>query len=66
MDTLDKLESLNGAFACIPIAFTLPALFHLKLIAKTVKEKIFDIILVIFTIMIQIVCTIITFLYWND
>ena len=34
-DKLDKFLSLLGGIACIPITFTLPALFHYKLVAKT-------------------------------
>ena len=66
METLDKLESINGAFACIPLAFTLPNLFHYKLIAKTRAEKIIDMTVVVFSVILQIVCTVVTFLYWND
>ena len=66
METLDKLESLNGAFACIPVAFLFPALFHYKLVAETRRAKIIDLIIATFSIMLQIVCTIVTFMFWND
>mmetsp|Transcript_9904 Transcript_9904/g.11123 ORF Transcript_9904/g.11123 Transcript_9904/m.11123 type:complete len:228 (-) Transcript_9904:3-686(-) len=66
VDTLDKLESINGAFACIPLAFLLPCLFHYKLIAETRNQKIVDLVIAGISFALQIVCTVVTFLYWND
>ena len=66
MDTLDKLESVNGAFACIPLAFTLPTLFHYKLVAETKQAKTIDLCIIVLGIVLQIVCTIVTFIYWNE
>ena len=31
---MDKLQSLNGALCCTPIAFILPTLFHYKITKK--------------------------------
>lgn len=66
METLDKLESINGAFACIPLAFLLPSLFHYKLIATTKKDKIIDLTVAAISLVLQIVCTVVTFMFWND
>ena len=66
METLDKLESLNGAFAWIPLAFLLPALFHYKLAAETTRQKIIDLVIAGFSVVLQITWTIVTFMYWND
>lgn len=55
LDTLDKLESINGAFACIPLAFMLPALFHYKLVAETKAEKVVDLIITGITFVLMIV-----------
>ena len=55
METLDKLESINGAFACIPLAFLLPSLFHYKLVAVTRREKIFDIVIAVISLILQVV-----------
>jgi proton-coupled amino acid transporter len=66
IDTLDKLESINGAFACIPLAFLLPSLFHYKLVAETVSEKIIDLTIAGFSFCLMITCTVITFIYWNE
>ena len=66
LDTLDKLESINGAFAWIPIAFLLPSLFHYKLIANTTFEKAIDLIICVFAIILQIIWTVVTFIFWNE
>ena len=55
MKTLDRLESINGAFACIPLAFLLPSIFHYKLIAETTKEKTIDLTIAVFSFFLQIV-----------
>jgi amino acid permease len=34
-DSLDKFLSISGALLCTPIAFILPAMFHLKAGAET-------------------------------
>ena len=66
MDTLDKLESINGAFACIPLAFLLPCMFHYKLVAETPMQKFIDLTIAVGAIALQIVCTIVTFIFWNE
>ena len=66
METLDKLESVNGTFACIPLAFLLPCLFHYKLVAETRAQKIVDLSIAALSLALQLVCTVITFLYWNE
>jgi proton-coupled amino acid transporter len=51
-EKLDSFVSLVGAFACIPISFTLPAMFHYRLCAFTPKEKYIDIGIIIFSIIL--------------
>jgi amino acid permease len=41
-ETLDRLTSVVGSVCLTPIAFVLPGIFHFKLIAKGIIEKIFD------------------------
>jgi len=65
-DTLDKLESINGAMACIPLAFLLPCLFHYKLIAETSREKIIDLSISVLSFVLMIACSTITFITWNE
>ncbi|KAI8577066.1 hypothetical protein K450DRAFT_253500 [Umbelopsis ramanniana AG] len=52
-DNLDKFVSLVGCVACVPLCFIFPGLFHYK-IAHNVRDKIFDIILMIWGVGIMI------------
>ena len=52
-DNLDKFVSLVGCVACVPLCFIFPGLFHYK-ITHTFKDKIFDIILMIWGVGIMI------------
>ena len=47
---IDKFLSLLGAVACTPIAFTLPAAFHLKAVAESPGQKAADWIVILFSI----------------
>lgn len=62
---LDKFLGIMGALTCTPIAFTFPALFHLKAVAETKCEKIIDIIIVLFSIFVLIFCTTLGFINWS-
>jgi solute carrier family 36 (proton-coupled amino acid transporter) len=64
-DKLDKFLSILGALTCTPIAFTFPALFHLKAVASTTAEKVSDIILIIFSLAVLIYCTVQGILNWS-
>lgn len=54
---LDKFLSILGAVSCTPVAFTFPVLFHLKACAKTRKDKIVDISILVISIIIFFYCT---------
>lgn len=54
---LDKFLAILGAIGCTPIAFTLPTLFHYKLLAKTKREKYIDISVIVFSLIIMVFCT---------
>ena len=54
---LDKVLGIIGALLCAPLAITLPSLLHLHAVAKTNREKIIDIILVVISIGILIMST---------
>jgi proton-coupled amino acid transporter len=56
-DKLDKFLSIVGALTCTPIAFTFPALFHLKSVASTPFEKFTDILLIGFSMIVLVYCT---------
>ena len=55
---IDKFLGLIGALLCAPLAMTIPALIHLRLLAKTTTEKIVDMILIVGSIIILTFCTI--------
>jgi len=57
--------SVLGAVACTPIAFTLPAAFHLKASADTFKQKCIDTSILVGSIVIGVYCTVNAFLDWN-
>ena len=64
---IPHLNGLAGAIACCPMAFTLPALFHLKLgLAKTRTQKFLDVAMVIFSILITIFTTEEVFRTWTQ
>jgi len=54
---IGKFVGIIGALTCTPIAFTWPSLFHYKLAAKNKTEKLFDIILFIFSLFIFVYST---------
>ena len=63
-DKMDKFLSILGALCCTPIAFTFPALFHLKVAAKTKSEKAVAIFILSISYCILIFCTALGFIEW--
>lgn len=57
-DVLDKFLSLLGALLCAPLAILFPALIHLKVSAKTTRDKLVDIGLVSLATLILVFCTV--------
>jgi len=55
-DVLDLFIGLFGAICCGPVAMIIPTLCHLKLMAKTNREKIEDIIIVAFGSIVMVFC----------
>ncbi|KAI7949900.1 hypothetical protein MJO28_008721 [Puccinia striiformis f. sp. tritici] len=45
---LDKFVSLIGSMACVPLCFCYPAMLHYRAIAKTNRQKFYDICLFLF------------------
>lgn len=64
-DKIEKLLSFNGALFCTPVAFIFPAAFHLKAAAETRCAKAIDIIILIFSFIVMIFCTIMGIKDWN-
>ena len=62
---LDKFLGLVGSFACAPLALFFPGILHLKLLAKTRKEKVFDSLLILVSVLIFFFCTIQSIATWN-
>lgn len=62
---LDKFLSMIGALLCAPLAFTIPTLCHYKLIAKTRREKVEDMIIVSISFVILVFCTVQGIENWN-
>ena len=54
---LDLFLSILGALLCAPLAITLPAFLHLKVLAKTPREIMIDIFLIILSIFCLIIST---------
>jgi proton-coupled amino acid transporter len=63
-ETLDKFLSLVGSMTCAPIAFILPPAFHLKIVAETKREKVFDILLISCGFGIMIFTSVYTLMTW--
>ena len=57
-DKIDKFLGLVGALLCAPLAMTIPALVHLKMLAKTNVEKMVDILLILGSISALSFCTV--------
>lgn len=63
-EKLDKFLGLLGALFCAPLALTLPAILHFKALAKTRAQKIADIILIIISFAILVLCTTQSIITW--
>ena len=63
---ISKFLGILGALTCTPIAFTFPAMFHLKAIASTKAEKWIDRTIIVFSLIVMVFCTTLGFVHWND
>jgi solute carrier family 36 (proton-coupled amino acid transporter) len=61
---IDKFIGLLGALCCAPLALTLPALLHLKSLAKTRTEKAIDISLIAISAVILVFSTSQSIINW--
>lgn len=62
-DSLDKVVSLVGCFACIPLSFIYPAMFHYKITTSRVSV-IIDLLLIVFGTIAMFYTTYITLQQW--
>ncbi|KAI9597128.1 transmembrane amino acid transporter protein-domain-containing protein [Syncephalis fuscata] len=64
VDNLDRFVSLTGSFACIPLSFIYPSLFHYKAIARTRWQKLSDLAVAAFGIIVMVYVTSVTISSW--
>ena len=57
-EKIDKFLGLIGALLCAPLALTIPALVHLRLLAKTSTEKMVDIAFIVGSLGVLTFCTV--------
>lgn len=60
-DKIDVFLGLVGSLLCAPLAMTIPAMIHLKMLAKTTKEKVVDISLIVGSLGVLMFCAVTTF-----
>ncbi|KAI8076783.1 transmembrane amino acid transporter protein-domain-containing protein [Halteromyces radiatus] len=61
---LDKFVSVIGSVCCVPLCFLFPPLFHYKAIARSVKEKVIDMLIIVFAVICMTYTTWITISLW--
>ena len=57
-DKTSSFLAILGSVSCTPVAFTFPAMFHYKLLAKTWTQKSIDILIFIVSLGLGIWCTV--------
>jgi len=62
-DSLDKVVSLVGCFACIPLSFIYPAMFHFKITTSQFYKTI-DLLLIVFGTIATLYTTYVTVQQW--
>ena len=63
---INQFISILGALTCTPLAFTLPAYFHLKTCALTDREKNIDKLIIVFSFFILVFATTMGVLNWSE
>ncbi|KAI8056212.1 transmembrane amino acid transporter protein-domain-containing protein [Syncephalis plumigaleata] len=64
VNNLDRFVSLTGSFACIPLSFIYPSLFHYKAVARTRWQRWSDLALAGFGFVVMFYVTYVTILSW--
>jgi hypothetical protein len=65
-DKVDKFLAILGAVSCTPIAFGLPAVYHLWFCAETTCVKVGDWFIIVVSIFIIGYCTTDGIITWNE
>ncbi|KAL0068784.1 hypothetical protein AAF712_004113 [Marasmius tenuissimus] len=55
---LDKFVAFVGCFACVPLCYVYPAMLHYKACAHTRKQKLADIVMIVFGLLVALFTTI--------
>lgn len=63
-ENIGKFLGILGAVTCTPIAFTFPAMFHLKVIAKTKAQRWIDITIIVFSLVVMVFCGAMGIYHW--
>jgi proton-coupled amino acid transporter len=63
---LDKFVALIGAFACVPLVYIYPPTLHLRGVAETWGEKVYDILLITLGVGTMAYTTVLTLKQWAD
>ncbi|CAG8574022.1 21458_t:CDS:2 [Dentiscutata erythropus] len=63
---LDKFVSLIGSFACVPLCFLYPPLFHFKAAAHTISAKLLDVVVFLFGLFSLVYTTYVTLYRWSE
>ncbi|KAL9101132.1 MAG: hypothetical protein Q9163_003576 [Psora crenata] len=61
---LDKFVSLVGSFACVPLVYVYPAMVHFRAVAASRSQKISDVVLCIFGVLVMAYTTSLTIKSW--
>jgi proton-coupled amino acid transporter len=64
--SLDKFNSVIGTVTATPVVFMIPCLAHYRLCNPTKVQKVIDIAVIIFAIVVLIYCTGFTLWTWNE
>ncbi|CAI2365133.1 unnamed protein product [Moneuplotes crassus] len=63
-DTLDRLLSVVGSLTCTPVAFIMPAVFHLQLVAESKIAKRIDYSIIVLGLTLLVCITSYTIISW--
>ncbi|KAF4550282.1 Transmembrane amino acid transporter-like protein 14 [Elsinoe fawcettii] len=63
---LDKFVALVGSFACVPLVYIYPPLMHYRVVSTKLWQRVADICLVIFGVLVMVYTTTLTVISWTN
>lgn len=63
-DDLDKFVALVGSFACVPLVYVYPPMLHYKAVATSRWQRVSDIVLAVFGVIVCAYTTVLTVTNW--